>query len=134
MHIFKKGIKPFLFILFISCAFFIGYHNLEYNWQWYRVKPFLFTFENGVFTKGLLIDGLLITLKVSSISLVLALILGVLSAFARLSSSPVLRFVSWSYVEIIRNTPLLIQIFLIYFVVAPVFDISAFSSAVIEAV
>nr|MBC8442093.1 amino acid ABC transporter permease [Candidatus Desulfobacula maris] len=35
------------------------------------------------------------------------------------------------YVETIRNTPLLIQIFLIYFVISPVFNISAFASAVI---
>ena len=127
----KKGIKPFIFILFVLLIFIIGYRNLEYNWQWYRIKPFLFVFENGEFTKGLLLDGLFITLKISSISLVLSFFIGFLSAFARLSSSPVLKLVSWCYVETIRNTPLLIQIFLIYFVIAPVFNISAFFSAVI---
>ncbi|MBU8849387.1 MAG: amino acid ABC transporter permease [Desulfobacterales bacterium] len=127
----KKGFKPFIFISFIFFIFIIGYQNLEYNWQWYRVKPFLFAFENGEFTRGLLLDGLFITLKISSISLVLSFIIGFLSAFARLSSSPVLRSVSWLYVETIRNTPLLIQIFLIYFVISPVFNISAFLSAVI---
>jgi len=54
-----------------------------------------------------------------------------MSALARLSSSPVLKLFSWLYVEIIRNTPLLIQIFLIYFVISPVFNIPAFTSAVI---
>ena len=127
----KKGIKPFLFISFILFIFIIGYRNLEYNWQWYRVKSFLFIFENGEFTRGLLIEGLFITLKISCISLVLSFIIGFLSAFARLSSSPVLKLVSWCYVETIRNTPLLIQIFLIYFVISPVFNISAFFSAVI---
>ncbi|MCK5165078.1 MAG: ABC transporter permease subunit, partial [Desulfobacula sp.] len=127
----KKGIKPFLFLLFMLSIFIIGYRNLEYNWQWYRIKSFLFVFENDKFTKGLLLDGLIITLKISSISLVLSFIMGFLSAFARLSSSPALRLVSWCYVETIRNTPLLIQIFLIYFVISPVFNISAFFSAVI---
>jgi len=127
----KKGIKPFIFIFFICLIFIIGYRNLEYNWQWYRVKSFLFVFENGEFTRGLLLDGLLITLKISSISLVISFMIGFLSAFARLSSSPMLRVVSWCYVETIRNTPLLIQIFLIYFVISPVFNISAFFSAVI---
>ena len=127
----KKGLKPFLFILFIAIIFTIGYQNLEYNWQWYRIKPYLFVFENGEFTKGLLLAGLLITLKISSICLVLSFILGFLSAFARLSSSPMLKSISWLYVETIRNTPLLIQIFLIYFVISPVFNISAFASAVI---
>ncbi|MBL6994836.1 amino acid ABC transporter permease [Desulfobacula sp.] len=127
----NKCLKPFLFIFFIVIIFIIGYRNLEYNWQWYRIKPYLFVFENGEFTKGLLLDGLLITLKISTISLVLSFILGFLSAFARLSSSPLLKSISWLYVETIRNTPLLIQIFLIYFVISPVFNISAFASAVI---
>jgi len=127
----RKGVKPFLFILFIVLIFIFGYRNLDYNWQWYRVKSFLFVFENGEFTRGLLLDGLIITLKISSISLVLSFIIGFLSAFARLSSSPVLKSLAWFYVETIRNTPLLIQIFLFYFVIAPVFNISAFFSAVI---
>ncbi|MBC2705840.1 MAG: amino acid ABC transporter permease [Desulfobacula sp.] len=126
-----KGVKPFIFIFFICLIFIIGYRNLEYNWQWYRVKSFLFIFENGKFTRGLLLEGLFITLKISSISLILSFVIGFLSAFARLSSSPMLRLVSWLYVETIRNTPLLIQIFLIYFVISPVFNISAFLSAVI---
>jgi polar amino acid transport system permease protein len=131
MHLVKKGIKPFVFIVFIVLIFSFGYRNLEYNWQWYRVKPFLFVYENGEFTRGLLLDGLLITLKISCISLVLSFIIGFLSAFARLSSSLVLKSLSWLYVETIRNTPLLIQIFLIYFVISPVFNIPAFTSAVI---
>ena len=127
----KKGLKLFIFLSLILLVFVIGYQNLEYNWQWYRVKQYLFVFENGEFIRGLLLDGLLITLKISCLGLLFSLIIGLLSAFARLSSSPMLRAVSWFYVETIRNTPLLIQIFLMYFVIAPVFNISAFLSAVI---
>ncbi|WP_300462574.1 amino acid ABC transporter permease [Desulfobacula sp.] len=127
----KKGVKPFLFIIFILVVFIIGYRNLEYNWQWYRVKPFLFVIENGEFTRGLLLDGLWVTLKISFLGLIFSFIIGFLSAFARLSSSPVLKSISWIYVETIRNTPLLIQIFLLYFVISPVFNIPAFTSAVI---
>jgi len=108
-----------------------GYQNLEYNWQWYRLPPYLFSIENGRFVKGLLLDGLVVTLKISSIGLVLSILLGFFSAFARLSVFPMLRLSAWVYVETIRNTPLLIQIFLIYFVISPVLDISAFFSAVI---
>ena len=127
----RRQIRAFIFLLLIIAVFMAVYNNLEYNWQWYRVKDFLFTYENGEFTKGLLLEGIIITIKISCISLVLALIVGVVSAFTRLSSSLVLKFVAYVYVESIRNTPLLIQIFLIYFVIAPVFNISAFYSAVI---
>jgi polar amino acid transport system permease protein len=95
------------------------------------VTPYLFSFENGEFTRGLLLEGILITLKISFFGLIFSLLIGFLSAFARLSSSPALRSVSWLYVETIRNTPLLIQIFIMYFVISPVLDISAFWSAVI---
>ena len=41
------------------------------------------------------------------------------------------RALAWGYLELIRNTPLLIQIFFIYFVLAPVLDIGAFAAAVL---
>ncbi len=126
-----KGMKPFLICAVFFLILFTGYRNLEYNWQWYRVWAYLFTYENGVFTPGILLEGLMITIRISAISLVLSLFIGFLSAFARLSNYPSLRAISWLYVEIVRNTPLLIQIFVIYFVVSPVFNLSAFVSAVI---
>lgn len=128
---FKKGIKPFIFLLSIALIFIFGYRNLEYNWQWYRVIPYLFESHNGRFTAGLLIKGLFITLEISFWGLIFSFIIGILTAFMRLSNSPMLKFASWTYVEFIRNTPLLIQIFLMYFVISPVFHIPAFSSAVI---
>lgn len=127
----QKGIKPFLLICSILVIMAAGYSNLDYNWQWYRVKPYLFSFNNGIFTPGLLLDGLMITLKLSGLGLILSLIIGFASAFARISVFPFLRFFSWLYVETIRNTPLLIQIFVIYFVISPVFGLSAFFSALI---
>ncbi len=108
----------------------MGYQGLEYNWQWYRIWPYFFSIETGNILPGILIQGLFITLKISGISLVLSLVWGGVSAIARLSPFPVLRALAWIYVEAIRNTPLLIQIFLIYFVISPVLDISAFWSAV----
>ncbi len=124
-------IKIVLFICFLVTVFICGYQSLEYNWQWYRIWPYFFSTQGADIIPGLLMSGLWVTLKISSIGLVLSLILGGVSAFARLSPFPVLRIIAWVYVETIRNTPLLIQIFLIYFVISPVLDISAFWSAVI---
>ena len=128
---FKKGIRPFFIICILCLIIFAGYRNLEYNWQWYRVKAYLFSFENGTLTRGVLLDGLLITLKISAISLVISLSVGLLSAFARLSRYPSLKAVSWVYVESVRNTPLLIQIFVMYFVISPVLNLSGFVCAVL---
>ena len=108
-----------------------GTAGLGYNWQWYRVLKFVFYFENGDFIAGPLIQGLLVTLKISGISLILACILGLVTAVLRLSDSMVARLLARGYLEIIRNTPLLVQLFFIYFVLSPVFNIGRFSSAVL---
>lgn len=131
MNQIKKSIKPLIFVAIIVSIFAAGYLHLEYNWQWYRIPAYLFGWDNGKLTMGLLAKGLWVTIKISLISLILSIAIGFFSAFARLSVYPSLRISSWIYVESIRNTPLLIQIFVIYFVISPVFDLSAFTSAVI---
>ena len=130
MHPSRNLIKSALFIAVLAIIMTLGYQRLEYNWQWYRIWPYFFSIQEGSIIPGILIQGLIITLKISGVGLVLSLILGTLSAIARLSPFPVLRILAWIYVETVRNTPLLIQIFLIYFVISPVLDISAFWSAV----
>jgi polar amino acid transport system permease protein len=54
-----------------------------------------------------------------------------LTAFLRLSDSIIARILARSYVELIRNTPLLVQIYLLYFVFGPVIGLDRFSTAVL---
>ena len=59
--------------------------------------------------------GLLSTAGISAVSLVIALVVGTLSALMSLSANPWLRRVSGGYIASIRATPLLVQIYVIYF-------------------
>ncbi len=59
--------------------------------------------------------GLLVTLEVSAVSLVLAVLAGILGAAIRHMKVPVLSQLTACYVEFIRNTPLLVQMFLVVF-------------------
>jgi general L-amino acid transport system permease protein len=61
--------------------------------------------------------GLLNTLFVSFVGIILATVLGIIIGVARLSRNWLVSRVAAGYVEIIRNTPLLLQLFVIYFVV-----------------
>ena len=61
--------------------------------------------------------GLLNTLFVSAVGIVLATILGILVGVARLSPNWLLSRLAAGYVEVIRNTPLLVQLFILYFAV-----------------
>jgi len=59
--------------------------------------------------------GLMVTIKVVSISFVLALILGTISAVGRTTKNKVIYGISTAYVEFFRNTPLMVQLFLWFF-------------------
>ncbi|MFH1886109.1 MAG: amino acid ABC transporter permease [Pseudomonadota bacterium] len=107
-----------------------GVTNLDYHWQWYRVPGFLVQIQDGRWTPGLLLQGLWVTFKITGASLALSLALGLITALLRLSGSVAGRLLARIYMELVRNTPLLIQIFFLYFVVARIFAISRFWSAV----
>lgn len=109
----------------------IGSSRLRYDWQWFRVPRYLIQAgEHGV-RLGALLQGLLVTLQISGLGLVVAAGLGLVTALLRLSHSITANLVAQIYLEAVRNTPLLIQLFLIYFVVAPVIGLSPFWSAVL---
>lgn len=63
----------------------------------------------------LLLTGFATTVVISVISLFGALVLGVLVALTRLSRLRTLAFVGTVYVEVFRNVPFMIQLFLIYY-------------------
>jgi len=60
------------------------------------------------------LDGLLITLRVAALAAVCGLLGGVLLAVCRLSASPVLRAVSWTYTWLLRSVPLIVVLLFLY--------------------
>lgn len=71
---------------------------------------------------GILLQGLWLTLEVSAIAIVFGIILGLFTGLARISPNPALRWGAITYIELIRGSPLLVQIFLWYFVVGTVIN------------
>ena len=100
-------------LLILGYLFSRGLENLGYNWQWYQVPPFIFETTAAGLKAGPLLFGLGVTLKISAISLVLAFLIGLLTAILRLSNLVMGRLIARCYLEVVRNTPLLIQIFFI---------------------
>ena len=123
--------KFLLLIALLSWFMVRSSERLGYHWQWYRVPRYLFSFDNGTLLFGPLINGLMVTFKIAGISLLLAFVFGLTTALCRLSPSFMARMLARGYLEVIRNTPLLVQLFFIYFVISPVLDISRFASAVL---
>lgn len=64
---------------------------------------------------GVLIAGLIVTLKISLYSGVFGLLIGLFAGLGRVSENPLILGLTTCYVELIRGTPLLVQIFIFYF-------------------
>lgn len=65
---------------------------------------------------GILMEGLWLTLVVSFISTIIGVVLGLFTGLARISENPALKWLAITYIEIIRGSPLLVQIYIWYFV------------------
>lgn len=65
---------------------------------------------------GILLSGLWLTLKVSLLAIIFGLIAGLITGLARISSNPLFRWSAITYIELVRGSPLLVQMFLWYFV------------------
>ncbi|OON38465.1 hypothetical protein BTJ39_18620 [Izhakiella australiensis] len=75
------------------------------SYQWLTLWQYFGTFAEAAW----------LTLQVTLLAFLLALTLGLLAALARNAQLALLRFISACYIEFIRNTPVLLQIFIIFF-------------------
>ncbi|WP_270936435.1 amino acid ABC transporter permease [Falsiroseomonas oryzae] len=120
-----------LFLGLIGWLLAEGAGRMGYNWQWYRVPRYLFQAFDGEIYPGPLLKGLLVTLEISAIALLLTVVIGLGAALLRLSGSLAGRWLVVGYVEAIRNTPLLVQLYIVYFILAPVLGMDRFWAGVL---
>lgn len=125
------GIKFALLLVVLIGLTTRSTEGLGYHWQWYRIPRYFFSISEGEWMIGPLLQGLAVTFQITAVSLLLAPVIGLIAALMRLSGSLVARGMARLYIEFIRNTPLLVQLFFIYFVLSPVLEINAFASAVL---
>ncbi len=72
---------------------------------------------------GPLLQGLWVTLWLSAASSIVALVVGLFAGLARLSKNYTLRSLAGIYVEIIRGTPLLVQIYIAYYFIGRIYGL-----------
>lgn len=81
----------------------------------------------------LFLEGAFVTLSVSAVAMALAVCLGLLLALVRVPSPYLLRRVlaglATCYVEVFRGTPVLLQLYVLYYGLAPVIALDAFTAA-----
>ena len=83
--------------------------NLSFIGEWWRFIVY------GEGTPDIWQVGLITTIFISVVSIIGAILLAFLSALGRLSRNPVAYSIATFYVSLIRGTPLIVQIFILYF-------------------
>jgi polar amino acid transport system permease protein len=93
--------------------------GLHYKWNWSAIPQYLFRIDaDGNWTANLLMQGFFTTIRLSIWATLLATILGTVAGFFRISKSLFKRLLGRTFVELIRNTPPLVLIFIFYFFVS----------------
>ena len=110
---------------------YAGAQNMGYNWQWNRVPQYLYSFTDDGFQLGEIFHGLWATIKLSVTSFALAMVLGLIVALLRLSGLVMGTAVSVGYLELIRNIPLLVLLYLFYYVLGPIFGFDRYSASIL---
>jgi polar amino acid transport system permease protein len=112
-----------LLTLVVAAAVAVGYRvkiGLHYRWNWGAIPQYLFYFDptTGRWVPNLLMQGLFTTIRLSVWATLLATVIGTVIAFFRISPSLFKRMLSRTFVELIRNTPPLVLIFVFYYFVS----------------
>ena len=72
-------------------------------------------FELMVQAMPLLLTGAVVTVKITALSVFLGILIGLFVGIARISTYKIVHLAAAVYVDFLRGTPLLVQIFLVYF-------------------
>ena len=125
-------------LILAGTAVYIFYRlssGLHYDWHWDRIPQYLLRYDSTEkrWVLNSLTIGFLNTIRLSVWGTILAAIIGLFMGLARISLRPFRRMVGGAYVELIRNTPPLVLIFIFYFFVSdqvmPLLGIQALAEA-----
>ncbi len=102
------AVNSLLVFIILSGVMWFGFSRLQYTFIWENVWDY----------RTSLLDGFFMTVLISLGSLVLSTLLGLFFGLAQRSRVHLLRIFSRFYIEIIRGTPLLVQILIFFYVIA----------------
>ena len=102
-----------LVALLTAAVFSFAFSQLHYGWNWGAIWEY----------RQKLLQGWLMTVAISAAALLVSLLIGLVTALARRSRFLPLPYAAVLYVETVRGTPLLVQILILFYVIANSFGI-----------
>lgn len=113
LHSIKRLVNTALIALMLATVLLYSFSKLNYNMRPETIYEYRYKFYTGF----------AMTVVISLFSLVLSLCIGTFFAVARKSRFLPLHYLSKFYVEIIRGTPLLVQIYVFFYIIATAFSL-----------
>lgn len=110
----KKAVSILLVTAVITSFFLYAVIKLDHRWQWQVLADYRYKF----------VTGFLVTLAISFFSLIGSLVLGILAAMGRRSRILFFHHLSSFYIEIIRGTPLLVQILVFFYIIGTAYRLN----------
>jgi polar amino acid transport system permease protein len=104
----------------IAFLFYRVEHVLVYDWNWGLVFQYVVSIdeETGALVPNLFLRGVAMTLRLAFWGTIMAAVIGIVMGFCRTSSNLFLKGVARIYVELIRNIPPIVFIFIFYFFIS----------------
>lgn len=115
-----KLIDLILIALIAAVIFYIIYRiriTIHYKWSWDIIPKYLFRFEEekGRFVASTIMKGFMMTIKLSIWGIILGTLIGVVMGILRIQNGLFGRFIGRAYVDLIRNIPPIVLVFIFYF-------------------
>lgn len=112
-----------LIMAIVALAAFFAWRiqaTMDYEWRWGLLIQYLVRWDEaaGRWTFGLVTEGLLTTIRLSFWTMLLATLFGTVMGLAKCAKGLFPRMLGWTYVELVRNMPPLVMIFIFYFFLA----------------
>jgi len=124
-----------LSLLLLSAVIYAGYKihiGFSYKWNWGAIPQYFLRYNAEInrWVPNILLQGFFTTIRLSIWATIFATLIGTVMGLFRVSHSLFKRLIGGTYVELIRNLPPLVIIFIFYFFVGdqilPLFDIEEF--------
>ena len=112
-----------VFTALVAAAAYVFYRVdsvLEYQWEWSVIPDYLYRWDEETqrWVPNLLMQGLFTTLRLAIWGIVLSVVIGVVFGIMRTARRLFARMLSRAYVELIRNIPPLVFVFIFYFFIS----------------
>lgn len=127
----KQYISSILLLVAIFYGFYLLFSQTDYPWQWYRIWEFFAFYDEDQWWAGDFLFGMEQSIYIVLNAMILSTVIGTMIAWGHFAKGKIAYGFSKSYITLIRNTPVLVQIYLMYFILSPMIGLDRFFTGVI---